>query len=113
MAIIPGKTTTIGSGSDTLTLKITQNAYKGDAQYAVFVDGWQIGGTFTAKALHNSGQFDTLEVKGDWGLGNHTVGVTLLNDFYGGTATTDRNVYVESATYNGSAVSGSYQYVNA
>jgi hypothetical protein len=38
--------------------------------------------------------------------------VKLLNDLYGGSATADRNVYVESATYNGSAVSGSYQYVN-
>ncbi len=78
----------------------------------MYVDGKQIGGTFTAKALHNSGQFDTLEVKGDWGVGNHTVSVKLLNDLYGGSATTDRKVYVESATYNGSAVSGSYQYVN-
>ena len=107
-----GVVTKVGSGSDTLTLKISQDAYQGDSQYAVYVDGKQIGGTFTAKALHNSGQFDTLEVKGDWGVGNHTVSVKLLNDLYGGSATADRNVYVESATYNGSAVSGSYQYVN-
>jgi hypothetical protein len=108
-----GVVTKVGTGSDTLTLKITQDAYKGDSQYAVFVDGKQIGGTFTAKALHNSGQYDTLEIKGDWGVGNHTVGVKLLNDLYGGSPTTDRNVYVESATYNNSAVSGSYQYVNS
>jgi hypothetical protein len=108
-----GTTMKVGSGSDTLVLKITQDAYKGDAQYAVYVDGKQIGGTFTAKALHNSGQSDTLEIKGDWGVGNHTVGVKLLNDLYDGTPTTDRNVYVENATYNGSAVNGSYQYVNS
>jgi hypothetical protein len=107
-----GVVTKVGSGSDTLMLKITQDAYQGDSQYAVFVDGKQIGGTFTAKALHNSGQYDTLEIKGDWGVGNHTVGVALLNDLYGGTITTDRNVYVESATYNGSAVTGSYQFVH-
>ena len=108
-----GVVTKVGAGSDTLTLKISQDAYQGDAQYAVYVDGKQIGGTFTAKALHSSGQFDTLEIKGDWGVGNHTVGVKLLNDLYGGSATADRNVYVESASYNGSAVTGSYQYINA
>jgi hypothetical protein len=102
-----GAVTKVGTGSDTLTLKITQDAYQGDAQYAVYVDGKQIGATFTAKALHNSGVYDTLEIKGDWGVGNHTVSVKLLNDLYGGSATTDRNLYVESATYNGAAVTGS------
>ncbi len=100
--------TQIGSGSDTLTLKITQNAYKGDAQYAVYVDGKQIGGTLTAQALRGSGQSDTIEVKGDWSAGNHNVSVKFLNDLYGGSRSTDRNLYVESATYNGAAVIGSY-----
>jgi Ca2+-binding RTX toxin-like protein len=99
--------TKIGTGSDTLTLKITQDAYQGDAQYAVFVDGKQIGGTFTAKALKGSGQSDTLEIKGDWGVGNHTATVKLLNDAWGGSAALDRNLYVEGATYNGAAVPGS------
>jgi len=100
--------TQIGTGSDTLALKITQDAYQGDAQYAVYVDGQQIGSPFTAKALHNSGVYDTLEIKGDWGVGNHTVSVNLLNDLYRGTPATDRNIYVESLTYNGTAVTGSY-----
>ena len=102
-----GVDTTIGSGSDLLVLKITQDAYQGDSQYAVSVDGKQIGGTLTAKALDGSGQTDTLQVKGDWAAGNHTVSVQLLNDRFDGTADTDRNVYVQSATYNGAAVSGS------
>jgi len=108
-----GVVTKVGSGSDTLTLKISQDAYQGDAQYAVFVDGKQVGGTFTAKALHGGSQFDTLEIKGDWGVGNHNVSVKLLNDLYHGTPQTDRNVYVESATYNGAAVTDSYRYVNS
>ena len=32
------------------------------------------------------------------------VSVTFLNDLYGGTPATDRNLYVESATYDGAAV---------
>ena len=99
--------TTIGSGSDLLELKITQDAYQGDSQYAVYVDGKQIGGTLTAKALHGSGETDSLQVKGDWAAGSHTVSVKLLNDLWGGTTGTDRNVYVESATFDGAPVAGS------
>ena len=102
-----GTNTTIGSGSDVLVLKITQDAYQGDSQYAVYVDGKQIGATLTATALHGSGEFDTLQIKDDWSVGSHTVSVTLLNDLWGGTTSTDRNVYVENATYDGVAVSGS------
>ena len=103
----PGVNTTIGSGSDSLELKITQDAYQGDSQYAIYVDGKQIGGTLTASALHGSGEADSLQVKGDWAAGSHTVSVTLLNDLWGGTTGTDRNIYVESATFDGAPVPGS------
>ena len=103
----PGVNTTIGSGSDSLELKITQDAYQGDSQYAIYVDGKQIGATLTASALHGSGEADSLQVKGDWAAGSHTVSVTLLNDLWGGTTGTDRNIYVESATFDGAPVPGS------
>src|SRR5687768_5478514 len=113
MAITQGISTQIGSGSDTLVLKVTQDAYQGDAQYAVYVDGKQVGGTLTAQALRGSGQSDTLEIKGDWSAGTHTVSVKLLNDLWGGSASADRNLHVEGATYNGAAVPGCNLYVNA
>lgn len=103
----PGVNTTIGSGSDLLELKITQDAYQGDSEYAIYVDGKQIGATLTARALHGSGETDSLQVKGDWAAGSHTVSVTLLNDLWGGTTGTDRNIYVESATFDGASVPGS------
>jgi len=96
----------VGTGSDTLVLRIAQDHYQGDAQYTVSIDGRQIGGTFTASALHSVGAADTLTLKGDWAAGAHRVEVRFLNDAWGGTATADRNLYVESATYNGKAVSG-------
>ncbi len=46
---------------------------------------------------------------GNWATGNHTATVTFLNDDWGGTATTDRNLYVDSAIYNGTAVVGATQ----
>jgi Ca2+-binding RTX toxin-like protein len=114
-AIPTGGTTTppasisLGSGSDTLVLRVSQDAWQGDAQYTISVDGKQIGGTLTAKALHSSGQSDTVTVKGDWAVGPHNVVVTFLNDAWGGAAGSDRNLYVDGATYNGAAVSGAVQ----
>ena len=98
--------TTLGSGSDTLVLKISQDAWQGSAQYTVKVDNVQIGGTQTATAWHSSGQSDTLTVKGDWASGGHSVAVTFLNDAYGGNPSADRNLYVDGMTYDGAAVAG-------
>ncbi len=101
-----GAIATIGAGSDTLVLKTSEDAYLGDAQYTVSVDDEQVGGTQTAMSLHGTGASDTLNVLGDWTTGNHTVTVNFLNDAWDGSAATDRNLYVDSATYNGTTVSG-------
>jgi Ca-dependent carbohydrate-binding module xylan-binding len=90
----------IGSGPDELILKISQDEYQGDAEYVISVDGVQIGSTLTAHASHMTGQYDTVTVLGDWGMGNHVVSVEFLNDAYGG-AGLDRNLYVDSAVHNG------------
>jgi beta-glucanase (GH16 family) len=90
---------TIGSGSDQLRLSISEDAFNGDAQYTVSVDGTQIGDVQTAHALHSAGQSDALLVQGNWGGGTHDVAVNFLNDAYNGVQ--DRNLYIDSATYNG------------
>ena|GEM_PF-4647973 len=97
----------IGSGADVLVLKISQDAWQGDAQYTVSVDGMQVGGTFTASASHVAGQSDTLTLHGDWAPGSHTVTVNFLNDAWGGTADTDRNLHVDAIAFGGQAVAGS------
>jgi len=102
----PPISTTIGSGPDTLVLKISQDAFQGSAQYTVSVDGNQIGGALTASALHASGQHDTVAVHGTFAPGSHSLTVSFLNDAYGGTPTTDRNLYVDSVTINGTGVPG-------
>jgi beta-glucanase (GH16 family) len=48
-------------------------------------------------------------VLGNWAAGNHNVQVDFLNDAWGGTAATDRNLYVDGATYNGASVGGAAQ----
>ncbi len=89
-------------------LQVSEDAYQGNATFTVSVDGQQIGGTQTALAAHASGQEQAFTVNGTFGSGTHTVSVNFLNDAYGGSASTDRNLYVDSATINGTAISGGH-----
>lgn len=97
---------TLGSGPDSLVLMVSEDAYAGDAQFIVMIDGTQLGGTQTATTSHAAGALQALTIAGDFGATTHTVTVTFLNDAYGGTVTTDRNLYVEGATLNGRAING-------
>lgn len=47
---------TVGGGTDSLVLRISQDAYQGSAQCTMRVDGTQIGGVLTAEALRGAGQ---------------------------------------------------------
>jgi hypothetical protein len=94
---------TTGTGSDTLVLSMSEDAYLGDAQFTVAVDGRQLGGTFTATALHSGGASQDFIFKGDWAPGAHTVAVDFLNDAWAGTPTTDRNLYMNGLNYDGIA----------
>jgi hypothetical protein len=99
-----------GSGSDTLVLSVSEDAYangdgtsdpNGDAAFTVAVDGKQLAGTFYATASHSAGASQTFTFKGNWAPGAHTVTVAFLNDAYAGTPSTDRNLYVNDVTYDG------------
>ena len=103
----PLPTVPVGSGADTLDLQVNEDAWNGDAQFTVAVDGQQIGGTLTALASHAAGATQDFLVMGNFGPGQHTATVTFLNDAYGGSPATDRNLYVAGASYDGVAASGS------
>ena len=98
--------TLVGAGSDTLALSVAEDAWNGDARFTVKVDGKQVGDAQTATALKSVGQSQVFNVMGDFGPGAHTATVTFLNDAYGGTPTTDRNLYVTGASYDGVQVPG-------
>ena len=97
--------TDIGSGPDSLVLKISEDAYQGDATYTVSVDGIQVGTSLTAHAAHAAGQDDTVTVHGNFAPGPHTVTVTFTNDAWAGNGA-DRNLYVDGISLNGTAVAG-------
>ena len=91
----------------TIALNISEDAYKGDAQFAVSVDGKQVGGEYTASTLNSSGDAGVFLLTGNYGTGSHTVDVKFLNDAYAGTAETDRNLFVNSIAFNGATEAGS------
>lgn len=115
--VMPGGSLTLMAGgpksfgfsstTDTLMLRISEDAWNGDAQYTVSVDGTQVGGTRTAHVAHSSGSDEQVALTGQWGGGTHTVTVAFINDAWGGTAATDRNLYLDGLTYDGNAAANS------
>ena len=89
------------TGQSTLVVEVSEDAWQGDAQFVVSVDGQQIGGTQTATALHSQGSTQRMSFLGDFGPGEHKVDVRFLNDAWGGTPNTDRNLYIHGVELNG------------
>ncbi len=93
---------TFGSGPDTLVLTLAEDAFQGDAHANIAIDGKTLTAQpITVTALKNAGQGETFTFKGTFGSGAHDLAVSFLNDAYGGTPVTDRNLYVNGASFNG------------
>ena len=93
-----------GSPGAGLVLGISEDAWQGHAQYTVSIDGQQIGGVRTASASHAQGSSEAVAIPTALQPGAHRIGVTLLNDAWGGSADTDRNLYLDTAALNGTTV---------
>ena len=100
-SVDPAFTIPAPTATDTLVLNLSEDAYLGDAQFTVSVDGQQVGGTRTVTALRSAGQSQDFTVTGTFGPGGHAIGINFLNDRYDGTAATDRNLYVNAITLDG------------
>jgi beta-mannanase len=93
---------TIGTGPDQIQLNISEDAWEGNAEFTISVDGVQIGGVQTATVSHAAGISQVFYVDGNFGSGQQAVTLDFLNDAYGGSSSEDRNLYLDSATYDGS-----------
>jgi len=99
---------TIGQGSESIDLYVSEDAYQGNAEYTVLVNGVQVGGIHHAGAIHSLGQGQELILDGNFAAGGtYTVSLDFLNDLFNGTAATDRNFYLNVAKLNGATVAGS------
>ncbi len=96
----------LGSGPHLLALSVSGDAWLGDAQFAVLIDGVQVGGVQTATAAHAAGASQTFDVRGDFTPGRHVAALKYLNDAWGGSPAADRNLYLDRASFDGSAVPG-------
>lgn len=90
--------------SDVFVLHVSEDAWQGDAQFLISLDGQQLGGTLSATASHGLSQDQAFTFQGSFGGGTHDLAVSFINDAWGGTASTDRNLYVNGVDYNGAAL---------
>ncbi len=97
---------TVAPATHTVTLRVSEDAWQGDARYTIAVDGTTIGGTRIATASHALGQSQTVALTGTWAAGPHRIDIAFLNDAYGGTPQTDRNLLIDAVQYDGQAVGG-------
>jgi hypothetical protein len=84
-----------------LTLHLAEDAWNGNAQFSLLLDGKQISTPQDVIALHSAGAWEPVSFAGNFGTGTHVLGVAFTNDAYGGTATTDRNLYINGIDVNG------------
>ncbi len=93
--------------ANSLTLTVAADAYGGDAQFVVVVDGRQIGGVHGTHAAFAAGERETVTVSGDFGRNPGEIRIDFINDLNGGAPEADRNLYVDKMTINGTEVLGS------
>src|SRR4029077_15730843 len=94
------------TGPDELTLRVSEDAWLGDAQFIVTVNGHQLGDVQTVTASHAAGQSQTITLLDFSDTDISQVAVEFINDAWGGTPDTDRNLYVDQLTINGHVFQG-------
>ena len=103
----PGRTEAPAPAPGGLVLTMTEDAWRDDAQFTVSIDGRQSGGIRTVTALRAAGQSQAFAVEGALAAGPHEVTIAFINDAWGGTPDTDRNLFLTGATYDGQDIAGS------
>ena len=94
------------TGTSALTLSLSEDAWQGDAQFSVAIDGKTIGAPQTVTALHSAGATQDFTFSQALTAGTHDVAVSFLNDAYGSSMDTDRNLYVNGVSVDSTPVSG-------
>ena len=95
----------VGSGNTvsphTLQLILTQDAYQGNARFSMSLDGMSSGAiTVSEVALTKDARAEMFTWSGNITDRAHEIGVTFLNDAWGGSDATDRNVHVIGMIYD-------------
>ncbi len=103
----PITSSTVAPITSTLVLNMSEDAYKGDAQFIVKIDGMQLGGIYTTSASHSAGQSQAFTFTGiTETFSPHDIAISYINDAWGRGAHADRNLYVNSMQFDTQAVAG-------
>ena len=94
------------AGTSTLDVLLSEDAWQGDAQFSVAIDGKTIGGAQAVTTLHSTGNSQDFSFGQTLSAGTHDVAISFLNDAYGGSPDTDRNLYVNAINVDGGPVGG-------
>ena len=70
------------------------------------MDGKTVATNLSTTAVHNNGEWVDVKVWGDFSNSPKTVSVTFTDDEWGGTNSTDKNLYVDYITVNGKRYEG-------
>jgi hypothetical protein len=87
-----------------VTLDLSEDAWEGDTQFVLYVDGKAVTSPEVVSALHDAHATQSFSFSGNGQLGTPTIGVALVNHASGESAGTERNLYIDGVTVNGSDV---------
>jgi endoglucanase len=87
-----------------LVLALGEDSYQGNANYFVMIDGHPTTPIRAEPIEQSSGNVDPVTISGPFRPGQHTATVTFVNDDYAGSPSTDRNLYLDGATFDGQVV---------
>lgn len=104
-ALYSNGTSHFATAASPLVLQLSEDAYLGDAQFKVAVDGKVLGPAQSVTALHANGAAQNFAFGQVMEAGPHDIAISFLNDAYGGTPATDRNLYVNVINVNGATAS--------
>jgi Ca2+-binding RTX toxin-like protein len=91
----------------TIKLHVSGDQYQGTPHFDVRVNGLDVASHLTTRAVHGNGQWSDVQVSGDFGpSGPQKVAIHFTDDAYGGTASTDKNLYVDYVEINGKRYQG-------
>ncbi len=98
--LAPPQPVTVGAGSDSIQLSVSESAYQGNAQFTVSVDGSQVGGVQTVQALNSLSEVQTFTFLGDWSSATqHKVTISFVNPY--SDANGARQLTLGAVTYDG------------
>ena len=84
----------------TILVRASGDHYQGSPQLMLLVDGAQVGQTQTVTAVHGQGQWQELTFTADL-TNKQTIAVAFINDAWGGTPDTDRNLWIDHVMVDG------------